>query len=232
MGDDAARIIPEILIPESFYSVEGLEKYLHLGQTREFRKGEVILAQGVPNNSMLYVQSGCLSVNMCNEDGDNKFMFLICERSIGMSVFLSELHELLITATEAARLCFFTMEQALEIFRQDEQIMLDVLQNILSKVYYFMAQSRDLNFSRPSTRIFRLLYNLALTEGRLENGVQVVRTRLTQKAIGEITGAHYVTVSKLFNYLEKHEILTKHKDRICIYDMVRLKSLINEVIEY
>jgi CRP/FNR family transcriptional regulator len=95
-----------------------------------------------------------------------------------------------------------------------------------------MIQSRDLIFSWPSTRVFRLLYNLGLSEGRLENGVHVVKTRLTQKAIGEITGTHYVTVSKLFNYLEKQNILTKHKDRICIYDMARLKGLINEVIEY
>lgn len=232
MDDNTKRQIEEPIIPDSFPCVERLEKYLHLGCTRSFSKGSIVLSQGRETNTLMYVQSGCLSVNMGTDDGHNKFLFLIGERSIGMTTFLSEHHELQIYAVKNSTVCFFSMEQILEIFDEDKQIILDILQNILTKVYYFMSQSRDLNFCRPASRVFRMLYNLCIHEGRFIGDCYQIKMKLTQKAIGDITGTHYVTVCKLFNMLDKQGILKKTKDTIFVYDLERLKSLIDVIIEY
>lgn len=232
MDDGMKRKIPGPLIPESFYPVDRLEKYVHIGCTRLYPKGSIILSQGIETNTLMYVRSGCLAVSMGADDGHNKFLFHISARSIGMTTFLSELHELQIQAVKNSMVCFFSVEQILGIFREDEQIILDILQNVLTKVYYFMAQARDLNFCRPSSRVFRLLYNLCLKEGKPVEDGYVIYSDLTQKAIGEITGTHYVTVCKLFNILEKQGILKKNKDKMYVYNLERLKELINEVIEY
>ncbi|NLI93533.1 MAG: Crp/Fnr family transcriptional regulator [Peptococcaceae bacterium] len=232
MDDSIKRQIPGPLIPESFYPVDRLEKYMHLGRTRMFPKGSIVLSQGKESNALMYVQSGCLAVSMGADDGHNKFLFHIGARSIGMATFLSEYHELQIYAVKNTTICFFTVEQVLEIFHEDEQVILDILQNILTKVYYFMAQARDLNFCRPSSRVFRLLYNLCIREGKYTGDHYVIHSNLTQKAIGEITGTHYVTVCKLFNILEKQGILKKTKDKIYVYELEKLKNMINEVIEY
>jgi CRP/FNR family transcriptional regulator len=232
MDDHIKRLIPGPLLPESFYPVDRLEKYMHLGRACFYPKGSIILSQGNEINTLIYVQSGCLAVSMGLDDGHSKFLFHISGRSIGMTTFLSELHELQIQAVKNTAVCFFTVEQILEIFREDEQIILDILQNILTKVYYFMAQARDLNFCRPSSRVCRLLYNLCLNEGKLVGDCYLIHSNLTQKAIGEITGTHYVTVCKLFTILEKQGVLKKTKDKILVYDLDRLKNMIGEVFEY
>lgn len=232
MDDHIKRQIPGPIIPESFYPVDRLEKYMYLGRTCFYPKGSIILSQGMETNTLMYVQSGCLAVSMGMDDGHNKFLFHISGRSIGMTTFLSEYHELQIQAVKNSTVCFFSVEQILGIFREDEQIILDVLQNILTKVYYFMAQARDLNYCRPSSRVFRLLYNLCLNEGKLVGDCYIINSNLTQKAIGEITGTHYVTVCKLLNILEKQEVLKKTKEKIIVYDLDRLKNMINEVFEY
>ncbi|WP_368292952.1 Crp/Fnr family transcriptional regulator [Dehalobacter sp. TBBPA1] len=232
MDDNIKRKIPDILIPETFNRIEHLGMYTHLANTRTFTKGSIVLGQGAESNSIVYVQSGCLSVGIGMEDGHNKFLFNITEGCIGMTTFLSEYHELQIHAVKTSTVCFFPIAQVLKIFHDDEQVILDILQNILSKVYYFMAHARDLNYSRPSSRVFRLLYNLCIHEGKFVGGSYVITSKLTQKAIADITGTHYVTVCKLFNILEKQEVLKKVKNKIYIYDLEKLKSLINEVVEY
>jgi len=226
------RHIHEPVIPELFHSVEGLDKYMHIGHTRSFTKGSILLSQGTKSNSVLYVHSGCLELSMGTDDGHNKFLFHIREHSIGMTVFLSANHELQLTAIENSTVCFFDIEQLLKIFHDDDLILLDFLQNVLTKTYYFMAQARDLNYRRPSSRVFRLLYNLCIAEGKLIDGNYHINSNLSQKAIGEITGTHYVTVCKLFNLLNKQGVAKKTKDKIVVYNLERLKELICEVIDY
>ncbi|MGI1659255.1 MAG: Crp/Fnr family transcriptional regulator [Desulfitobacterium sp.] len=232
MDDGLKRIIQDPLIPETFHRVEQLEQVVHLARTRTYAKGTIILAQGMEFDEILYVQKGCLAVSMGADDGHQKFLFHISEGSIVLPTFLGEYHEMQIHAVKNSTISFFKVEQILDISRQDERIMLDVLQNLLTKVYYFMGQARDLNFYRPSSRVFRLLYNLCINEGQQVGDHYEINFSLTQKTIGEITGTHYVTVCKLFQLLDKQGILTKSKDKMIIYDLERLKSLINEVIEY
>lgn len=232
MDDCIKRRIPGPLIPESFCRVDRLEKYVHLGRMRSFSKGEIVLSQGAESNTLIYVQTGSLSVSIGADDGHDKFLFYIGERSIGMTTFLSECHEIQIVAVKNSRVFFFTLEQIMAIFHKEEQIILDIFQNIVSKVYYFMAQARDLNYCRPSSRVFRLLYNLCINEGKYVDGCYQIDTKLTQKAIGEITGTHYVTVCKLLSLLDKQGILKKTKDKIVVHNLERLKALIYEVIEY
>ncbi len=232
MDDCTKRQIRGPLIPESFYTVDRLQKYMHMGFARSYPKGSIVLSQGAETNSLIYVQSGCLSVSMSTDDGQSKYLFHIGESSIGMTTFLSESHELQITAVKDSTVCFFRVEQLLEIFKDDQQVILDILQNILSKVYYFMSQARDLNFYRPSSRILRLLYNLCVSEGKFTGDCYVVQSNMTQKTIGNITGTHHVTVCKLLNVLEKQHILKKTKDEIIVYDLNKLKNMINEIFEY
>ncbi|TCX53469.1 Crp/Fnr family transcriptional regulator [Dehalobacter sp. 14DCB1] len=232
MDDSTKRQIPGTIIPESFNRVDRLEKYVHLGSTRPFCKGSVVLSQGSETNNVMYVQSGCLAVSMGADDGHNKFLFQIGEQSIGMTTFLSENHELQIVAVKDSVVCFFTIEEVLKICHEDEQLIVDIIQNLSSKVYYFMTQSRDLNFSRPASRVFRFLYNLCLHDGKQIEDYYIIHSNLTQKAIGEITGTHYVTVSKLLTILEKQKVLRKTKDAIYVYNLEKLKNMINEVFEY
>ncbi len=226
------RRIVEPIIPETFYCINKFEQYMPKGHTRSFTKGSIILSQGTESDNLLYVHSGCIALSIGTDDGHNKFLFHVREHSIGMTTFLPDNHELQISAVQNSTVCFFTIKQLLEIFREDEQLILDIMQNILTKTYYFMVQARELNFSRPSSRVFRLLYNLCLAEGERRGNCFYINSKLTQKAIGEITGTHYVTVCKLFSLLDKQEILKKTKDKIIIYDLEKLKALIHTIIDY
>ncbi len=51
---------------------------------------------------------------------------------------------------------------------------------------------------------------------------------LSLQFISEITGAHYVTVSKVLKYLKEQKIIEKKKDKIIIHDLERLKELTHE----
>lgn len=232
MDDDVRRMYQEPIIPDAFHRIEQLDRFLHLARTRTYDKGSIIVSQGTKFEEFIYVQKGCLVVSMGTDDGDQKFLFHINEGSIGQAAFLGEYHEVQIQAAKNSMVSFFTVKQILEIIRQDEKTFLDLMQNIASKTYYFMSQARDLNFYRPSSRVLRLLYNLCMAEGKFMGDCYIIQSNMTQKTIGNITGTHHVTVCKLLNVLEKQHILKKTKDEIIVYDLNKLKNMINEIFEY
>lgn len=220
------------IIPDSFLNIDQLEQYTHLGLTRSYVKGEILLSPGIPCDKLTYVISGRLQVALEDDDGQEKFLFTLSEHSIGMTLFYSEGHETKIIALENSTVCYFSEEQLMQIFRQDEKLIFTIMKNIWIKTRYFTAQSREMSFYRPAARVLRLIYNFCITEGRFVNDYYEVQCKMTQNHIAQITGTHYVTVSKLFRLLKSEGILTKKKDRLIIYDLERLKELINEDIRY
>ncbi|MGI6449972.1 MAG: helix-turn-helix domain-containing protein [Desulfitobacteriia bacterium] len=84
----------------------------------------------------------------------------------------------------------------------------------------------------PSARVLRLLQELCLSEGKPVGNVYEINIRLAQKSISEITGVHYVTISKIFRWLKRENILYKTTNKITVKDLDRLKALVNENIKY
>ncbi|WP_368294191.1 Crp/Fnr family transcriptional regulator [Dehalobacter sp. TBBPA1] len=233
MDDTNRKQIPRPYMLENFEQTERLEKYLHLAHKRIFPKGAIVQAQGTNANSILYVKSGCLGVSIGSDEGYTKFLFHIDEKTIGATINTNEDNsEVQVYAIRKSTVYFFTLEDILEIFNEDKQLFLEVIQNILDKSYCLMAKTRDLSYCRPSSRILRFIYNLCVSKGKLVDNYYIINTKLTQKTIGDITGTHYVSVSKLFKMLEEQRILKKTKDRIYIYNLSKLASMIDEVLKY
>ncbi|EQB22668.1 Transcriptional regulator, Crp [Dehalobacter sp. UNSWDHB] len=233
MEDNNKKQIPRPYMLENFEQNERLEKYLHLAHKRIFPKGAIVEAQGENANSVLYVKSGCLGVSIGSDDGCTKFLFHINEKTIGAAINSNEENsEVQIHAIRKSTVYFFALEDILEIFNEDKQVLLEVIQNILDKSYCLMTKTRDLSYYRPSSRILRFIYNLCISEGKLVDNYYIINTNLTQKTIGDITGTHYVSVSKLFKMLEQQRILKKTKDKIYIYNLPKLTSMIDEVLKY
>ncbi|AHF10426.1 Crp/Fnr family transcriptional regulator [Dehalobacter restrictus] len=226
------EVLRGCVLPDTFYPVENLCDYLDFGSQRSYRKGEAVLLPDEVLGKIIFVLSGRLKVSTITPDGREKFIYSAGQYCLMDRLFSFEEDHILIIAVEDSKVCFFTKEQLLMVFKQDEELIIDVLRNFASKVYYFLNQTNELNLYSPSARILRLLYELYKSKGKYKNNTWEINIYLPNKGISEITGLHFVTVSKIFGYLKRQKILKKTKTKIIIYDVERLKSLIDEGITY
>lgn len=211
-------------IPDTFFPVERFQNYIHLGTEKTFAKGSTVVMPGEATKSLIYVVSGKLRINKVIDDGRERLVYFA-----GQHGLLGRMHDtcniIYVLALEDSKVCIFSKEQLKEVFRQDEELIFDVLTNYLTKTSYYMKQAAEIDYFYPSVRVARLLYDLYLTNGTQAGDFYEIDTDLSLTGISEITGAHYVTVSKVLGHLKKQNILEKQKYKIIIYDLEKLKEL-------
>lgn len=231
MREDYNNCLSRPVLPASFYPIPKIKEYVNLGIVRSYAKGSAVVLPGESTRRMIYVISGKIRVNMVTGDGREKLIYSEGAHSLLGRLFKTNINDFHIVAQTECTVCFFTQEDLKEIFRQDEDLIFEVLKNYTAKVSYFMQHIRDMDFYTPSVRIMRLLLELCRKQGKLVGNTYEIKIDLSQKNIAEITGAHYVTVSKVLGCLKKQGIAYKAKDTIYIYDLDKLEKLIDESCE-
>ncbi|MEA4901609.1 helix-turn-helix domain-containing protein [Desulfitobacterium sp.] len=76
--------------------------------------------------------------------------------------------------------------------------------------------------------MLNFFYNLCLKNGKRVDNYYELTVDLSQKAIAKITGTHYVTVCKLLAYLRNEGIMEKKGKDVKIYDLDKLRDLIED----
>ncbi|TCX53492.1 Crp/Fnr family transcriptional regulator [Dehalobacter sp. 14DCB1] len=219
-SDEVARTIPD-----TFYPVEKLQKFIHLGIVKSYAKGSAITLPGDREPMLIYVLSGKVQIKMVTEDGRERLHYFCGKNGILCKLFPMNHDNSYITAIEKCSVCFFTEEQLKAIFQIDDDIFFEILKNTFSKSLYFMMQTVEMELFNPTIRIVRLIYGLCISNGIPVGNSYEVRLELSQRTISEISGVHHVTISKVLGYLEKQKIIEKKKGKIIIHDLDRLKEL-------
>ncbi len=228
--EDSQNCFPRPVVPDQFYPIEKMQEYVHLGVVKDYAKGSAVVLPRESTLRMIYVLSGRLRVNMVTDDGREKLLYTAGPYSLLGRLFSTKVNDFHIIALADSTVCFFTKQQLKEVFRRDEELIFEILKNYTSKVAYFMQKTKDLESYTPTIRILRLLDDLCHKQGELVEDIYEISTVLSQNNIAEITGAHYVTVSKVLGCLRKQGIARKTKNKIYIYDWEGLKKLIAESI--
>jgi CRP-like cAMP-binding protein len=216
------------ILPCNFYPVLRLNHYTHLGAIRTYLKGDSIVLPGEIINKVIFVLEGRLGISFLNEDGRQKFMFYADPFTFADRLFAIEECFVHVVSEEKSTVCFFDKEQLLKILQQDRDFLIEFITCYASKCTYFMREAKEMVLYKPSVRVLRLLYELCRAVGKQVDQTYVIDERISQRAISEITGVHFVTISKLFRYLKAENILQKNSGKIVIYDLPRLKNLIED----
>ncbi|MCM1566802.1 MAG: Crp/Fnr family transcriptional regulator [Dehalobacter sp. 4CP] len=214
------------IVPDNFYPVKSLQKYVHMGVVRKYRKGDTISFPGEVLDRVIYVVSGKVSVYFL-EDNKQKLMYYACRYCPIDGAFGFKIGLIHVVSEENSTVCFFSKEQLFEIFRQDDEAHLEFLSNFACKCGFFMYVSKEMDLYTPTARVLRMIYELCLTKGKVVDNIYEIDIKLTQKTISEITGVHFVSVCRIFGWLKKEKIVHKTPNKIIIYDLPRLKDMIN-----
>ncbi len=214
------------IVPDNFYPVKSLQKYVSEGVVCKYSKGDTIVLPGESIARVIYVHSGKVSLYFL-EEKKQKLMYYARRHGVINRLFTFGTTSSHIVAEEDSTVCFFSERQLFEIFKQDDEAHREFLINFTSKCGFFMNIAKEMDVYSPTSRILRFIGELCATQGKLVNHVYEIDLKLTQKTISEITGVHPVTVCKILGWLKKENVLQKTSKKIFIYDLPKLKELIH-----
>lgn len=216
-----------IIVPVNFYPAKSFNNYVHLGVLRKYRKGDTVVFPGESDPRVIYVVSGKLSLTFLDED-KQKLMYYAGPHCILDKCFPPiEMCLSIIVAEENSSVCFFSKETLFKIFKENDEILNEYITNLTSKCAFFMHINKEKALYSTTTRVLRFIIDLCRTRGRLVDNIYEIDIKLTQKTISEITGVHYVNVSKILGWLREEEILQKTPTKLIIYNFQRLQELTN-----
>ncbi|ACL20644.1 transcriptional regulator, Crp/Fnr family [Desulfitobacterium hafniense DCB-2] len=218
------------IVPDNFYPVRSFQKYVSEGVVCKYSRGDTIVLPGESIEKVIYVHSGKVSLYFLEEKKE-KLMYYARRHCVINRLFAFEMAALShIVAEEDSEVCFFSERQLFEIFKQDEEAHREFLKNFTNKCGFFMNVSKEMDIYSPTSRVLRFIDELCTTQGKLVNYGYEIDLKLTQKTISEITGVHPVTVCKILGWLKEEGVLRKTSKKILIYDLPKLKKLINHSI--
>jgi CRP-like cAMP-binding protein len=217
-------------IPDNIFPVKKFANYTSRGLIRNFRKGEHVIAPGTDEvNSFLYVVSGRISAYLV--DGAERILMFYCLRNHVLDYMFARplgisTHSEII-ADEDSSVCFFRENTVLDIVKNDDGLLRELFRSYTSKVGYFMLSFFEKSCFPPKIRILRFLKNLCLSQGQKNGNAYEIPIRLSQRLISEITGVHYVSLSRIMRDLKNDKLVTKTTYKIIVHDFAKLLDLID-----
>lgn len=214
-------------LPSNFYPIKKLKNYIEMGIVRNYERKDSVVLPGEKIERIIYVVSGRLSINFLNDDGRQKLLFYADPYTFADRLFQVDDYFVHVVSEEKSTVCFFSKERLLEVLQRDNDVLCEFLTSYASKCGYFMYEAKEMALYDSSVRILRLLYKLCFTKGKIVNNSCEINIKLSLKTIADITGVHYVTISRLLGSLKKANILHKTGDKIIVSDVKRLEGLVN-----
>jgi len=222
-------ILPTFWMENSPYDWESLGS----GEYHEFKKGQVLFLEGTKMEHIFLIKQGKVKLSINNREGDEKTVGYLGKNSIvGTSSLFNEAQYMFnATAIVKSSLLKFDKKDFIKKVMTNDQIMLQVFKIMSLRIRILTNHALDLSFNHSFKRLSSALLEISTTYGIEQNdGSIFIDFKITQRALGELIGTTWVTVSNHLKRLSELGIIERISQNYIIKDFEALKK-ISEGIE-
>lgn len=201
------------------------DSYLHLAQCRLYRPGEVIYWQGDVPKGTYYLAKGRIRVSVVLEDGTEKALAIHdAPAHFGeSSACEGQPHFTIVTAVTDTETYLFSVENLLQIVKEEPQVFLDLMKGMARKMRLLTMQVETLTLLRAEQRLAYMLTKLTNNHGVPAQLGQLLNLPLTHQELAGMAGTSRVTVTLIMNQWAKQGIVSQSaRRRIRIIDQAKL----------
>lgn len=198
-----------------------LEKYLDLSERRTYKKGQQICSIGERLYHLIYLKSGKAGRLVTAENGNEKYIKVVCEESILGEVYFFQQGSCNASfiAIEPCECYFFDRDTVNNVLLKDEQVVQKLIQWFCSRMTALSAQITDNMVKDPQYHVYKFLLDYAKKFGGRDNqGHWVYDGKLSHYDISKYLGINRVSVSNVIKELQDMEIIYKDRTRLIILD--------------
>jgi CRP-like cAMP-binding protein len=199
-------------------------------RARGVERGTLICSRGEPGDSMMVVVSGRVRISSVSIEGREVILNEILPgQTFGEIAFLDGSERTAdATAMEPTRLLVLHRRDFQPFLRDRVALCLEVMKLLCQRLRHTTEQVEDLALRSLEARLARVLLALAESTGERDaDGSVIVRTSLSKRELGEITGATRESVNKTLRLWRESGIAEMHEKQFHIRDMSGFRDLVD-----
>ena len=195
-----------------------LEQLAAMMQHRVYRRGEVVLHQGDPGQTLHVVCAGRLKVVVSSESGDEAVLAVVGPGDLVGDLALLDggPRSASIVALEPVETAALNRADFLGLLRHSPAVVEGLLAALAQTIRRLSDDVGDLMFLDLHGRLAKKLLELADAHGRATDGSIEIQVALTQEELAGMVGATRPRVNKLLGFYEARGAIARRDRRIVI----------------
>lgn len=205
-------------------STDELSDYCSAKTERLFKKGTVIIHEGDPITSFLYIQSGLVKLHRHSDEASYDQIISIAlpfDLISILSVFSDTKYNLSITAIEDSIVCEFDLEMIKNLVRTNGEFALDLLARISRTTDKIIRRHNEINSKNLRGRIAYIL--LFFSNDIYRNST--FELPISRKEIAELIGMTTENIIRILSEFRKEHIIRINGKEIEIVEHDKLKMI-------
>ena len=190
---------------------------------RKFDRGEIILLEGEPAESLFFVGSGAVKIFKTSPDGKEQILSIVRpgESFSDVSVFDGGANPASAQAMGQVLLYGISRKNVQDLLKKHPEVALNVVKVMATRVRQLMSLVEDLSFRHVIGRVAKILLEYA-------SDAAEPRPRLTQQEIAAMAGTAREVVGRSLKALEQHGAIDLESHRVVIKNRGMLLELASQ----
>ncbi|MBM4463333.1 MAG: Crp/Fnr family transcriptional regulator [Chloroflexi bacterium] len=203
-----------------------LEAIRQLVFERSVNRGELILLEGEPTQTVYFVVTGAVKAFKTSAAGKEQILCILRpgDSFNDVSVFDGGPNPVSATAMSSVKLYGISKTNMETIMREHSRVAPNVIKVLTAKVRHFISLVEDLSFRHVTSRVAKLLLEYA-TDRKGEGEERSPRPRLTQQDMAAMVGTAREVVGRSLKALEEEGAIRMERHRIAILNKEALKEM-------
>ncbi len=188
-------------------------------------KGQILFTEGEPAQAMYVVRSGQVKISMLSPDGREQVLRIAgpgdCFNEV--PIFDEGPNPANAQAVEASALWGIRRTDMRLLVEEHPAIAVGFLKAFAGKLRYFTRKVEDLSFRSVTSRVAKLLLEIAEDDGR---GGLRLRQQFTQQEMAAVVGTAREMIGRAFKVLEKEGAIRIDRHRVIIVSRTALARML------
>lgn len=215
---------------EIFESLSAGEMSRLLGvlETHDLPRHHQIFGPGSPNQSIFFIEKGCVRVTRPSPDGKSFVILSLLGPGdlLGEIAWSEETYDCTAETLEECRIYQLSRRDFDGLIKENPAFALRLIHILSSRLKQAQGRIEDLVFRQVPSRVAKLFMNLADNHGKMTPYGIVLDLPLTHQEIADIVGSSRVTVTQVLNRFRSMKWVAIKSKRVTIHDVDALVDLI------
>jgi len=197
--------------------LDAIGRYIH---EKKAERGEILVFEGDPAETLYFVVSGAVKVYKTSADGKEQILHVIRpgESFNDVPVFSGSANLTSAEAMGPVTLQFINKTDLEAILREHCQVAMNVIQVLSQRVQHLVSLVEDLSFRHVTGRVAKILLEYI-------GGGDGERPRLTQQEMAAMIGTAREMVGRSLKSLEEDGTIRMERNRVIIADQAALREV-------
>lgn len=212
----------------SSLDTEDLRKIMDLINHHEYKKGDVLVFEKDPMDSVVIINEGRVKAYKITADGREQILYIFSEGDFfgEQNLFSGQSSSYSVEALEDVKTCNLSRKQFQELLYRYPKIALKIIDELGNRMSRLENALQSIGVRNVDNRIGGILLEFADKYGRNSERGTIIHLPFSREGIANYLGVARETVSRKFSQLENDGIIhSLNNKEILIPDMSKIEDL-------